>query len=143
MPTLQAGIWEAILNPGLTTWAKMLRPFRPCLSAQKALLCNQNQSMMSLLPLQGEHPRTTLPRVPVPLRVTSALGLGLVGLTGRARPLNNSRIMAVARICTMPIIEIGLCIFVRPSSGLKGQQDHSPGQRRRVSDAGALGDVAR
>ena len=54
----------------------------------------------------------------MPLRVTSALGYVLVGLTGRARPLNNSRITAVARICTMPIIEIGLCIFVGGPSGL-------------------------
>ena len=36
-----------------------------------------------LLPLQGVFARPSIPRVPVPLRVTSALGYGLVGLSGR------------------------------------------------------------
>ena len=34
MPTLQAGIIVYIVNPGLTTWAIMLRPFRAYLAAQ-------------------------------------------------------------------------------------------------------------
>ena len=41
-----------------------------------------------LLPLQGERYRQSLPRVPVPLRVTSALGYEFVGLTARCWPLN-------------------------------------------------------
>ena len=34
VPTLQAGIWEAILNPGLTTWADMWRPCRAFAATQ-------------------------------------------------------------------------------------------------------------
>ena len=65
-------------------WVKLRDNVRPVRA--KALLCNQNQSMMSLLPLQGALYGTRLPRVPVPLRVTSALGWVLVGLSGRAFP---------------------------------------------------------
>ena len=34
VPTLQAGIWEAILNPGLMTWADMWRPCRAFVATQ-------------------------------------------------------------------------------------------------------------
>ena len=44
-----------------------------------------------LLPLQGEHYHATLPRVPVPLRVTSALGLGLLAFQAvLSRPKNTN-----------------------------------------------------
>ncbi len=44
-----------------------------------------------LLPLQGEHYHATLPRVPVPLRVTSVLGLGLLAFQAvLSRPKNTN-----------------------------------------------------
>lgn len=63
------------------TLGNMVLTMRPVRA--KELFFLQLQSNNSLLPLQGANHRATPPRVPVPLRVTSALGYVLAGLSAR------------------------------------------------------------
>ena len=61
----------------------------------KALICNQHQLIINLLPLQGEYHRVTLPRVPASLCAASALGYGLVGLSGhRCRTFSSNKCLS-------------------------------------------------
>lgn len=63
------------------TLGNMVQTMRPVRA--KELYFLQFQSNNSLLPLQGANYRAPPPRVPVPLRVTSALGYVLAGLSAR------------------------------------------------------------
>ena len=80
VPTLQAGICRKTPNPGLTTWASMLRPFRAMTAASGPRLCSR------LVPICGS----------VACRAAQRLVSGHLGGQPVAWPLNVTAIAGLA-----------------------------------------------